>query len=69
LRSFEGDADYSAHRWTLDTPEDWRLIEEIYRALHHEARLFTTEDVLKLLKQQPELTKLNADVEQKRLGS
>jgi len=68
LRSFEGDADLSAHRWTLDTPEDWQLIEAVYAALYRPDRLFTTADVLKLLKERPGLSKLNAYVEQKKLG-
>jgi spore coat polysaccharide biosynthesis protein SpsF len=64
LRSFEGAEDLSAHRWTLDTPEDWQFIEAVYAAL---CPRFTTEDVLKLLKARPELATLNAHVEQKKL--
>src|SRR5206468_527310 len=33
LDSFTGPEDLSAHRWTLDTPEDWRFIEAVYSAL------------------------------------
>jgi spore coat polysaccharide biosynthesis protein SpsF len=65
LHSFEGREDWSAHRWTLDTPEDWQFVEAVYAAL---GAAFTTADVLKLLKAQPELARLNAHVEQKRLA-
>jgi len=68
LRSYREEPDLSGHRWTLDTPEDWQLIEAVYRELHRKERLFTTEDVLNLLKKRPELAKLNAHVEQKKLG-
>lgn len=68
IRSFEGATDLSGHRWTLDTPEDWELIKAIYNALSPDGRMFSTEDVLKLLNERPELAKLNAHVEQKKLG-
>mgnify|MGYP003340477344 CR=1 FL=1 len=65
LHSFVGNEDLSAHRWTLDTPEDWQFVEAVYAALGAD---FTTADVLKLLKARPELAKLNAHVEQKKLA-
>lgn len=57
--------DWSAHRWTLDTPEDWELMAAIFGALGPDC---TTEEVLNLLKARPELATLNAHVEQKKLG-
>jgi spore coat polysaccharide biosynthesis protein SpsF len=68
LRSFEGAVDLSAHRWTLDTAEDWEFVRAIYDALAKGGRMFSTEDVLKLLKERPELTILNTHVEQKKSG-
>jgi spore coat polysaccharide biosynthesis protein SpsF len=68
IGSFEGAVDLSRHRWTLDTPEDWELIETIFNTLGKDGRIFSTEDVLKLLNERPELAKLNAHVEQKKLG-
>ncbi len=65
LHSFEGKEDLSAHRWTLDTPEDWQFVKVVYATL---GANFTTADVLKFLKAQPELAKLNARVEQKKLA-
>lgn len=67
LHSFEGAADLSGHRWTLDTPEDWRFIAAVYESLYRPDKMFTTQDVLKLLKERPELAKLNAHVEQTKL--
>lgn len=65
LRSFEGKEDLSAHRWTLDTPEDWQFVKAVYATLGAD---FATADVLKLLKARPELAKLNVHVEQKKLA-
>lgn len=67
LRSLEGPTDLAHLRWTLDTPEDWQFLEAVYAALARGHGLFTTDAVLKLLKERPELTKLNAHVEQKKL--
>jgi len=69
LQSYEEQPDLSGHRWTLDTPEDWEFMETVYSALQTGDKIFTTADVLKLLKARPELTKLNAHVEQKKLGA
>jgi spore coat polysaccharide biosynthesis protein SpsF len=69
LRSYAGKVDLSCYRWTLDTPEDWQLVEAVYAALWQPSLLFRTEDILKLLKTRPELNNLNAHVEQKKLGN
>ncbi len=65
LFSFEGKTDLSMHRWTLDTPEDWQFVEAVFAAL---GPRFTTPDVVNLLNARPELAKLNAHVEQKKLS-
>jgi spore coat polysaccharide biosynthesis protein SpsF len=52
------------HRWTLDTDEDWALISSIYKAFP-EQRIFSTAEVIDLLRRQPELAALNAAVVQK----
>lgn len=62
-----GEQDLSQHRWTLDTPEDWALIERIYAALATEDAIFPTRAVLDFLQANPALMALNAHVEQKKL--
>ena len=69
LRVFKNDTDLSGHRWTLDTPEDWELIQAVYAALHRDDRIFATTDVLNLLKERPELSKLSTHVIQRKLGA
>jgi len=42
--------DLSSLRWTLDTPEDFELIERIYQALYKNNPTFTTNNILEYLK-------------------
>ena len=65
-QNHSGLIDHSAHRWTLDTPEDYQLIQAIYKELDRDGALFSTETVLKLLKQRPDLVTINAHIEQKK---
>jgi spore coat polysaccharide biosynthesis protein SpsF len=65
LRSYTATPDLSQLRWTLDTEEDWHLIEAIYAALYRADRLFGTQDILDLIARQPELVALNAHIVQK----
>lgn len=55
--------DYSHHRWTVDTPEDFELVRRIYDYFGHGD--FGWRDVLALLDANPDWTQINADVQQK----
>lgn len=57
--------DYSHYRWTVDTPEDFALIEKMITALYPVNPCFTLEDCLALLVEHPEWVKINAEVQQK----
>lgn len=65
LSSFEQAIDRSSLRWTLDTPEDWQFIQAVYEALGPRGEMFSTEKILDWLQRRPELTRLDAHVEQK----
>jgi spore coat polysaccharide biosynthesis protein SpsF len=67
LYEHTGSEDFSHYRWTLDTEEDLKLISEIYTSLYEDGKIFTTNEVLTLLKIKPELEKLNANVKQTQL--
>ncbi|HEY3272827.1 MAG TPA: glycosyltransferase family protein [Methanocella sp.] len=54
--------DLSFLRWTVDEDRDLRFIREVYRALYHDGRIFTTADILDLLSERPELLKINQDI-------
>lgn len=66
LRSFTGPDNLTQHRWTLDTPEDYTLIKNIYDALTAEGGGDTTQDVLNILARRPELQLINSHIEQKK---
>jgi spore coat polysaccharide biosynthesis protein SpsF (cytidylyltransferase family) len=58
--------DYGSLRWTLDTPEDLRLIETIYQRFGGSDN-FKEEDVLGLFAREPTLALINAHIRQKAL--
>ena len=66
LHGFGCDEDNSDLRVTLDTPEDWQVIEQTYLSLSKTNPDFTYQDVIKFLRQNPQVAKLNALVEQKK---
>jgi len=66
LLSVTGDADYSSHRWTVDTPEDLEFVRAVYRRLK-DSPAFSWRDVLDLLEREPELAEMNRAVVQKAL--
>ncbi|WYL96988.1 MAG: glycosyltransferase family protein [Gloeotrichia echinulata IR180] len=55
----------SHHRWTVDIPEDFALIERIITELYPHLPNFTFEDCLALLQKFPEWSAINAHIEQK----
>ena len=65
LEGYRQATDQSSLRWTLDTEEDWILIQTVYDTLGAERRAFTTQDVIEYLRTRPELMFVNADVRQK----
>ncbi|MED1642045.1 glycosyltransferase family protein [Brevibacillus agri] len=67
VMSIKSEKDYSRYRWTLDTQEDWVLIEEIYSKLHTNNRTFTWREAIRLMESIPELSKINEHIEQKNL--
>lgn len=64
---YKNDEDYSHYRWTLDTPEDFQFIKEIYNHLYKGQHNFHLEDIIKLLSDYPELIEINAHVKQKKV--
>lgn len=65
---YKNNTDYSNLRWTLDTIEDFELIAIIYDKLYDKYNgKFGFEEVLEFIKSNPELCKINAHVEQKKV--
>jgi len=59
LDKFQG---LSHLRWTLDELSDYDFLKEIFSRLYKPNKPFLSEDILALLKQNPELTFLNANI-------
>lgn len=60
--------DYSKYRVTLDTVEDFKVINNIYKELYNCETYFLLEDVIKFLEDNPNIARINDDIEQKKLG-
>lgn len=65
LRAVRSPVDHSAHRWVLDTPADYELLQRIVGALPRDDAPWT--QVLALVEAHPEWQELNRDVVQKRV--
>jgi spore coat polysaccharide biosynthesis protein SpsF len=50
----------SALRWTVDNPEDFAFVKQVYEALYPVNPEFGTEDILNLMGARPDLVGLNA---------
>lgn len=57
--------DHSAERWTVDTPEDFQLVQTIWRHFGHDR--FRWRDVLAALDAHPDWRELNRHIRQKTL--
>jgi spore coat polysaccharide biosynthesis protein SpsF len=49
-------------RWTLDEPRDYEFLSQVFDQLAHQEKLFTAEEVLALLEEQPELQTINQTI-------
>lgn len=65
IKNLPYDKDYSHYRWTVDTPEDFALIEKMITALYPANPYFSLEDCLLLMEEHPEWAKINAGIQQK----
>jgi spore coat polysaccharide biosynthesis protein SpsF len=69
LRSITRQPDLSAHRWTVDTSEDFELISRVIETLCPTRPEFTIDDVLALLDRHPDWIEINRHVEQKTVAA
>ena len=68
IRSLTRAPDLSAHRWTVDTAEDFELVSRIVASLYPRKPDFTMADVLQLLDENPDWTQINRHIVQKTLA-
>jgi len=50
---------FMKERWTIDYEEDFLFIKKVFGSLYTEGEVFHMEDVLRLLKEHPEIKKIN----------
>ena len=54
--------DYRDFRWTVDEPCDFPFVEAVYEKLYAKNKDFSMQDILSLLKEQPDLRTLNQGI-------
>lgn len=54
--------DMSHHRWTLDEPEDFKLLSFIFNELYEKDSIFYTHQIMKLLEINPEISNINSNI-------
>jgi len=67
LENVSDEQDFSHHRWTVDTIEDFRLISNIISHLYIDKKDFSYEDVLDVMNRYPEWYLINHHIEQKKI--
>ena len=66
LLSLTADADYSSHRWTVDTPEDLEFVRAVYELAGWREDV-SWRELLEIVALRPELSEANRHVRQKSL--
>jgi spore coat polysaccharide biosynthesis protein SpsF len=67
LSCMKNERDLSHLRLTVDEEKDLELVRRIYKNLYKEDNVFHLQDIIKLLKSNPELKEINKIIEQKRI--
>lgn len=64
-KQITGDIDYSHHRWTVDTIDDFKLIKNLLTGLANKHPHYSLNDCIQLITNNPEWSDYNRHVEQK----
>lgn len=68
IKNYYNYENYSNYRLTLDTIEDYLVIQKIYENLYNADKIFYYKEIIKYLDQHPEISQINKDIKQKKLG-
>lgn len=63
LGNYASAVDRAHLRWTVDEPQDFEFVRQVYEQIYPVNPAFTSGDVLALLANQPELLRINAGIE------
>ena len=61
-QNMKNNVDLSYLRWTVDTLDDFRMAQEVYRKLYNDKPIFLMNDILKLIEKYPSIAKMNENV-------
>ena len=64
IGSFKNNKDLSFHRWTIDYQQDFEFVKKIYKEFNYKNN-FKMNDILKLLKEKPEIMIMNYYIKKK----
>ena len=62
IGSYRGSLDRSYMRWTVDEPADFAFVSAVYQRLYPQNPDFSSENIYRLLKEEPELLQLNGGI-------
>jgi len=62
IGNLENENDLSQLRWTVDEKDDLKFVQELYRRLYEEGKVFYMGDILKTLNREPELKAINEGI-------
>lgn len=68
IKRFYCSNDYSNHRWTVDTPEDFELIKNIIEEIYPVKQEFNFVDILNVMAKHTDWYFINTEVRQKQYG-
>lgn len=68
IGSVVNETDLSQYRWTVDTPEDFKVIVTVFEHFYPVKPNFTLDDLVKAFEEHPQWAAINAHVKQKALG-
>ena len=60
ILEIKNESDLSYYRWTLDYPEDYDLLKNIFEKLYDDENIFLMNNVLELFKNNPKLINMNS---------
>ncbi|WP_342533937.1 glycosyltransferase family protein [Lysinibacillus sp. FSL K6-0057] len=67
LLNIKNDEDYSKYRWTVDTEEDFELIEKLILELHMRDQEINLKNLLQVMHENKDWYSINAHIEQKKV--
>ena len=62
IKNFTNNINLSSNRWTIDTLDDLRFTERVYKDLYNKNHIFLMDDIINYLRLNPSVKEINANV-------